>query len=62
MLYANTDNVGLPYTSGFITGNLSTSGHQGNANMSFSVEIPIGKMRVYIKSIERYREIVSRLH
>lgn len=42
--------VGVPYETGFITGSLSTSGHQGNANMSFTAKGAEGDAVIYIKA------------
>ncbi|MEG3768845.1 cytochrome c oxidase assembly factor Coa1 family protein [Alteromonas sp. 14N.309.X.WAT.G.H12] len=47
-----TEEVGVPYSTGFITGNLSTSGHQGSANMSFTIEGVNGEAEVHIKAIK----------
>jgi hypothetical protein len=39
-------------SSGFITGNISTSGSSGNANLSFSVTGSTGKVKVYVTGIK----------
>ena len=44
--------VGVPYETGFITGSISTSGHQGNANMAFTIEGENGEAEVYIKALK----------
>ncbi|WP_045858604.1 cytochrome c oxidase assembly factor Coa1 family protein [Teredinibacter purpureus] len=44
------EEIGVPYDAGFITGNLSTSGHQGSANMSFGVDGARGEAKIYIKA------------
>jgi len=41
-------------SSGFITGNISTSGSSGSANLSFNVTGSTGKVRVYVTGIKVY--------
>lgn len=44
--------VGIPYQTGFITGSISTSGHQGRANMAFNIEGKHGEAQVLIKAVK----------
>jgi hypothetical protein len=41
-------------SSGFITGNISTSGSSGSANLSFNVTGSTGKVRVYVTGIKEF--------
>ncbi|MCV6606333.1 MAG: cytochrome c oxidase assembly factor 1 family protein [Porticoccaceae bacterium] len=44
------DGVGIPYKTGFISGSISTSGHQGDANMSFDVRGANGEAEILLKA------------
>jgi len=45
-----SNSIGTPVESGFVTGNLQTSGPDGQANLSYEIEGPNGAATVFVHS------------
>jgi len=42
--------IGTPYETGFVSGNMRTSGPEGSANIAYDIEGPIGEATIAVKA------------